>query len=342
LAEKGLSVKSFSGEMMKISGISILVYVFFLSLLLSTPFVSQVRAGVKAKILKFSSVYEPSAVIFVAPDSFLIFEDDGKKPIVHLLLQKDSKSPQLEEKKRYSFSTRVKDLEGAVVAGGIDAAQIYAITSHSSDKDDKAQADREKLLKFSFVANTISEEKQAENLRSPLTSLLDQRDDLSAGQAQAINIEALSTTPDGKKLLLGLRSPTVGGQALLVVLENPDEVVGLGAKPEFSKEIVSFDLGGGFRAITFDEVSGHYLFASEAKNKKGKLRPALWKWDGRVGHPAEPIKLSKIKGVKNIEGMTFFSYRNKDYLLLVCDDGDKKKKSGAHYLIIDKKDLTLQ
>ena len=53
------------------------------------------------------------------------------------------------------------------------------------------------------------------------------------------------------------------------------------------------------------------------------------------------IWLFKKYRIKSIEGITPLYFNGAHYLLLVCDDGDRKKEQGAHYVLIDTKELDL-
>ena len=49
--------------------------------------------------------------------------------------------------------------------------------------------------------------------------------------------------------------------------------------------------------------------------------------------------LPGLKKLKNIEGLTFFRTQGEDKILFVCDDGNKKKKQGAHYAIVTMREI---
>jgi hypothetical protein len=85
--------------------------------------------------------------------------------------------------------------------------------------------------------------------------------------------------------------------------------------------------------MTYELSSDQYYFANEVKTKKGNMRPRLWRWGGG-DQLALRINFPGLKELKNIEGMAFVQHKTGRFLLLVCDDGDKKKKRGAGYALV--------
>src|SRR5262249_36003120 len=88
----------------------------------------------------------------------------------------------------------------------------------------------------------------------------------------ALNIEGLSATPDGK-LLIGFRNPIPGGRALLVPLENPEEVLA-GRVARFGQPI-QLELNGlGIRDLGYWQ--GKYLIIAGSYTSGGKTRLYTW------------------------------------------------------------------
>ena len=151
-----------------------------------------------------------------------------------------------------------------------------------------------------------------------------------------LNIEGIAFDKDKKHLLIGLRAPLKNGKSLILVVENPYEIFSKNILPKFASENIELNLdGGGIRAITYDQTLQAYLIANEVRNSKGKLRPQLWTWDGNPQHEAKKVPLPKMKGIKNIEGLSPVRVKTKNFLLLVCDDGERDKGKGAHYILLD-------
>lgn len=133
----------------------------------------------------------------------------------------------------------------------------------------------------------------------------------SPREAQALNIEGLSATPEGE-LLIGFRNPLHEGRAVLVPLKNPAAYV-TGAAPAFGA-FVTLPLGGhGIRDIM--PWREGYLIASGAPFSGG--RHQLWFWPGGDAAPLRlrpvPLKGFDVEAIVAYPGVT-------DAVELLSDD----------------------
>ena len=285
----------------------------------------------KLVIRAFEDLYEPSAGVAVEGKGLLIFEDDGPDVVsLHSVVKDDSG---FKLKKQYSSRVEVSDIEGA--AQGVDGT-VFAITSHSFDKDGQKNNKREQLIQLkvndkiavTFLGNT--------NMREAIAGELVKLDTAMADRLHEINIEGLCFSKAKDVLMIGLRAPRHKGKAIVLLLKNPDDVTSSNFTAQFLAEPLLLDLGdAGIRAMAYSETSGQYFFVSEVETKKKKMRPRLWGWDGGKADSIVRLDFPGLKKLKNIEGLTFFRTEEKDVILFVCDDGEKKKKQGAHYAIVD-------
>ncbi len=282
---------------------------------------------------RFLDIYEPSGVLYLSNGDVLIIEDDGRNPL-HLISIADHSGfdfsgPFVTMK----LSTPVDDLEGITL--GRDET-VFLITSFSLDKKKKRKKKRQRLIQFQIKDDQVVHELHFDNLLPYLIQQLNKEEHFDAGGTDTLNIEGITFDTEMKRLLIGLRSPLTKGKAIIVVLENPYDIFSGTTPPLFAVNNIVVDLdGGGVRGITYDHSLNLYLISNEVENKKGKLRPGLWAWDGNSAHKPIRISLPKMKGIKNIEGITPITLGANHFLLLVCDDGDKKKGKGGHYIIID-------
>ena len=168
-----------------------------------------------------------------------------------------------------------------------------------------------------------------------LTHQLLKEKHLNSTDIDNLNIEGIAFDKDKKHLLIGLRAPLARGKAVIVIIENPYDIFAPNSSPRFSDQNIVLNLDGGIRGITYDHILKTYLIVNEVANKKGKLRPALWAWDGNRLHKPVRISLPKLKGVKNFEGVATITRNSRHLLLLVCDDGKRKKDKGGHYVVLD-------
>ena len=109
--------------------------------------------------------------------------------------------------------------------------------------------------------------------------------DIALAGAAGLNIEGLTVSKDSRALLLGLRSPLVGGRALLIPLTNPVAALGLGGsapQPAALAAPVLLDLGGlGIRSIEWSADLHAYLIAAGSADEGKVFRFYTW-----TGEPA--------------------------------------------------------
>ncbi len=292
-----------------------------------------VALATSAEIFSFKTLYEPSGVIQSKTSDVIIIEDDGKTPIYLTSIQPSNKGLILSEGLAFEVGIKVDDLEGITVAG---PSSFFAITSHSTTKEGKRKEAREQLLKLEVSNNSVRLIKSVHSLQPYILEKLKQLAGLNAEQIAQINIEGLSLDKSGKTLLIGLRSPTVRGQSITLELLNPFALFDTNETPRFSDQLILLNLeGAGIRAFEYDPHLNQYLLAGEVKNKKGEMRSRIWTWDGIVQNQPNRITSPKLKGIRNIEGISPIIQDNTHGVLIVCDDGKPTSKKGAQYLLIN-------
>src|SRR5256885_17060887 len=120
----------------------------------------------------------------------------------------------------------------------------------------------------------------------------------------ALNIEGLSATSDGS-LLIGFRNPIPGGQALLVPMLNPAEVIH--AKRAKFGEPILLDLDGlGIRDMAYSD--GKYLIIGGPYDGKGQSH--VFQWGGGTPAP-RMIKHARFQGV-DPEAVIFYPGKSWD------------------------------
>ena len=145
---------------------------------------------------------------------------------------------------------------------------------------------------------------------------LDQAAEKAPEDEDGLNIEGLAATPRGH-LLIGFRNPIRKGQALLVSLENPDEVIHE-KRAKLGKPI-ALDLGKrGVRSIEYWPAARQYLIVAGAYDDRRDFR--LFRWSGdRIDKPQE------VKGVDfgslNPEALFLASEGDQERVLVLSDDG---------------------
>ena len=290
-------------------------------------------AGKKQQIPTFTEIYEPSTVIQLPDGSVLIVEDEGDQPLSLSRLVNLESDLRLEPVRLRKTDPALDDLEGSGL--GKDGA-VYLITSHSKNKKGKRNKEREILARLTFKNGKISKSTIYDGLFFPMIEALEGDSEIEDAEVHQLDVEGLCFDSSKEKLLLGLRAPLAREKAVILVLENPYALFNEVQAPRFQRENIYLNLGGGgIRSIAYDYQRKVYLIANEIPNKKDKLRPMVWAWDGKPRSAPARVVLPKLKGMKNIEGITFIKIQKKIFVLMVTDDGDRKKKKGGHYIFLD-------
>ena len=299
---------------------------------------------------RFLTVYEPSAVAGLSDGRLVVVEDEAHKPL-HLLTPNPSLGFQSEAIINSSLTDilsgnakkeRLDDLEGLAIDG---RDYVYAITSHARTESGKRKGGREKLVRFRIDGNDLVDLRVFDGLIEELAAAHESLDkavrERTAKKGKGLNIEALGLDAEGRRLLIGLRSPVVDKQALVVVIDNPDEVFERGARPRFASEPWYLDLDkGGIRALTYDPELQGYLIVSRREDKKGKPFK-LWFWSGDPAAKPKRVTIADVENINRAEGITPFLQNGERRLLIAFDNGDRLRRIGGHYRIVDYAELAM-
>lgn len=217
------------------------------------------------------------------------------------------------------------DIEGATQVG----ERVYWITSHGTNKNGKPRPSRHRL--FATEVKIDGHNVTIVPVGTPYKNLV--QDFTSAPQLNGfnladaagkppeeggLNIEGLSATPDGA-LLIAFRSPVPDGKALIVPLQNPEEVID-GKKAKLGAPI-QLPLGGlGIRSIDFSQVLGKYLIIAGRPDNLREFR--LYQWSGVASDAPEPFEGIQFKGL-NPEALIIYP-EEKTKVQVLGDDGSKQ------------------
>jgi len=235
-------------------------------------------------IRSFEDLYEPSAVVTLQGQDIVIFEDDGSEMISLHSVVKDDLGLRLKKKYSAALDLDVTDIEGAATGAG---GSVFAIASHSLNKDDLRSDKREQLIQLKMHNEMDTDLLGNAGLREAIVGELLKIDPALGELVHEVNIEGLCFSKAGEALMIGLRAPLYKGKAIVLLLENPYEITSDNFTAKFSAKPLLLNLGGaGVRAMAYSDSSGGYFFISEVETKKKKMRPALWAWDGWKEHIA--------------------------------------------------------
>ncbi len=290
-------------------------------------------------IAELDNIYEPSAVQQLTDGRILVVEDEAKRAVSLLTITPDGRIESngvRDQRLLRSFGRKLNDLEGL----SIDSeGQIYATTSHSTDNNGNRKEAREQLIRFTIERDQARGVVVYGSLRNALENARDLQASIEeiAGQPAdftKLNVEGLAYVQETGELLLGLRKPAVAGRSLVVSITNPSEVFDDGAEPEFGPPSLLNMQGGGIRALSYDPVLETFLLVNEIDQPEGGRVSQLWSWTGDRESEPLPLSLPDIINLNNVEAIDSVTVGDEPWLLLMSDEGSRKKKRPARYLLL--------
>lgn len=254
--------------------------------------------------------HEASGVAPVPGTDQVLFVDDNNPNAVYAM-SVDDEGNQVGDLTEVKLGVEVDDPEDIT----FDGTNYYVVGSQSHPKTDKDAG----LVRFTYDASqkTASNVASIDGLRTLLLAKVPQiaKSGAANGNSDGLNIEGLGWDPASKRLLLGLRSPLDGDNAVVVPI---DPGAAFSASSATVGEPVTVPLeGNGIRSIEHDDVSGKFLIISGAMGGEKKGEFALWTWDLKDA----PKKITVLDQDLKPEGITRVARDGGNFLFVVCDAG---------------------
>lgn len=290
-------------------------------------------------ISELQDIYEPSAVQQLPDGRILVAEDEAARAFSILTPLADGtlmENPTADLRLVRGAGRKLNDLEALAID---DAGYVYAITSHSFNKNNEPVKSREQFLRFKITGNNIRDVATVTNLREHLQANEALRQDIAArsgGQfdLDKLNIEGMTVDKRTGYLLIGLRNPRAADYSLILTIENTADVFDNGAVPKFGKTKL-LDIGGGIRSLSYDPVLERLLVVNEIENADGKKISQLWTWGGTEEYQPEPLVLPGIINLENVESIDSITLGDEVKLIIMSDDGNVQRQKPAKYLLLD-------
>lgn len=290
------------------------------------PVAAAQALGQEPATMRYTGACDGSAAVALGPDHFVVADDERDVLLVYRRGRPDPVgSTDLVEvlgNRGRKGKPKEADLEGAARLGD----RIYWIASHGRDSKGDEEPNRQRFFATDIVeAETPPKVVPAgKPYRALLLDMLADPQLASLGLAAASNkapkapdglsIEGLAATPEGG-LLVGFRNPVPGGEAIIVELLNPADVIETGAKARFGAAI-GVKLGGqGIRSI--ERVGTSYLIVAGPSGEDGPAF-ALYRWAGRG---TDPEKLATSLGAGRPEAL--LDLPGTPGMLVLSDDGEE-------------------
>ena len=294
----------------------------------------------RAEVFQHFGTCDASAAVAVGPTMFIVANDEENqlrvyrrgisgKPLPVYESQNRSKSVSLVDLTAF-LQLDPKHPEADIEGGARVGDRVYWITSHGRNSKGKPRPNRQRLfateVKHAKDHVTIAfVGKPYKSLMKDLANSPNLKDYELARAAEkppeeqyGLNIEGLAATPQGT-LLIGFRNPIPHGKALIVPIENPQDVVN-DKKARIGKPIL-LALGGlGIRSMEYVEEKGKYLIVAGPYDDHGEFR--LYEW---AGLPTTDVVLVNEVKFDDLHPEALFSYPGAaGTIQILSDDGSKE------------------
>src|ERR1700754_237057 len=263
----------------------------------------------------YKEMCDASAAVALGSDHFVV-ANDGLNALK--IYQRGQPAPTSSIDLSSFLGTKPKkesDLEGAAIIGN----RIYWISSHGTNSDGEVQERRHRLFATEIAATTPPTVKAVDkpyttlvkDLNSKFPELgLEAAAKIAPKEPKGLSIEGLAA--DNGALLIGFRNPLVEDQALVVALENPEDVV-TGKAPRFGIPS-KLDLEKrGIRSI--ERIGSGFLIVAGPIGGSGTL--SLYSWTG----PKEKKLVKLDTDLRGLNAEAIFSIPGKDTVQILSDDG---------------------
>jgi IMP cyclohydrolase len=290
-------------------------------------FTTQAIPQVDYETTEYTGMCDASAAVAIGSTMFIVANDEDN---VLRVYQRDKPGNPIYTYNLNSFlkmnsKHQETDIEGATKIGDY----VYWITSHGTNKKGKSRPTRRQL--FATEVKVVGDKINITPIGKPYRDLIQTFDETpllsdyklskaakkTPEQFGGLNIEGLCATPQGT-LLIAFRNPIPDKKALLIPLENPNEII----HSKFARlgKPILLDLGGlGIRSIEYCETIKKYLIIAGSYNNKSNFR--LYKWSGISTEEPEHIKRIDFK---DLHPEALIVYPKETKVQILSDDGTKR------------------
>jgi len=300
------------------------------------------------KFRKLEGIYEPSGVVQLPDGRVLIVQDEARRPFQILSLDPDGnlhpqplrREPILMGRSGLRGLGKLDDLEAMAVD---KHGYVYAITSHArTERMGRLSAARQKLARFRIEGERVTDSALAQELKSPIAEndpvLAKASRAKGRGETEGLNIEGLTFNRRGDQLWLGFRSPLKNKRAIIVVIENPQDIFER-ETPQLAKREILLDLNGaGIRGLAYAPRLNGYLILAAQEKKPCKL----WFWSGKRGDATRQVKIEGLKDLRTAEGITPVKLGDAEGILIFSDEGETGRGKPARYILLRYKQLSIK
>ena len=260
--------------------------------------------------------FEASGVTAIPGGNDILFVDNGRPGTV-LWMRFDDNGKQVGEIKAIDLGVGIQDIEGITN----DGTYFYVVSSQSRPKAIASEG----LVRFKFDSQTqsVSAVESISGLKAFLVEKIPELRDEGdkKGKRGGLNIEGLAWDSQRNRMLLGLRSPVVDDQALLVPLKLRNPQAAFTIDNLQTEHCVRLSVGGlGIRGVEYDQRTKGFKILSGAAEDQTLTDFGLWEWNGNEQKPALK-ELNKFDKRLKAEGVARVTIGKNDRVVVVFDVG---------------------
>lgn len=274
----------------------------------------------------FGGALETSSVAAVPGTNGVLMVVDSDNDAARWV-QLDESGKQVGSIKKIPLGVSFDDPEAITYGGGY----AYLLASQA----DPTNGPRNAIVRFDFNSETQTQRsvEMIPDLRAFLLQNVTEIATLGtpSGKDGGLNIEGLAWDPINERLLLGLRSPLLGNQAVVIPLKLRER------RGAFNLDNLKVDEprvmflaleGHGVRDLTYDPRLKSFLIISGAPENEKKTDFVLWEWTGQSD--ARPTKLMTLDDKMKPEGISSVTIGGRSFVFLVGDAGSYLKLDYAN------------
>ena len=292
----------------------------------------------------FELLREPSGVTALDDSTLIVVEDESRHALRRLERVSGNSHFEFTEYEQASGTGFIQrrllgpldDLEGIA---RLSAERFFVIGSHENASRGKMPA-REKLVLFTREGNDLVSALMRQDLYDHVDrkypQLSKKTNSKKKRKLNSLNIEGLAYDRKRQQLLIGLRTPTIKNNAIIIKILNALQYM-QGEEPLFADQLQLIDLDkGSIRALAYDDRSDALLIASQ-RESGGKDRSSLWVLP--LADSVNPVRIPSEDNdlFDDVEGLTPVA----DKILFVRDAGGGKSNRNQLWFTLSRSQLGL-
>jgi hypothetical protein len=276
-----------------------------------------VQRGPGAPRAIIGPAFEASGVVYVPGTSGVLFVDDDRTREV-FWMELTSTGDQMGRPVPVSLGADVTDIEGITRSG----RHFYVVGSQSKPTG----FDGDGLVRFTFdPSRRLAENvERIQGMKAWLAANVPElRGAAHRSGDDVLNIEAIAWDPKGGRLLLGLRAPVVGGNALVIPirLENPDGPFSAANLRVEGRAIALPLQGAGIRSLEYDDRAGAFRLITGAPLNAETHDFRILEWNGASSAPFGFREIARYAARWKPEGIARASLGGRSVTVVVFDTG---------------------